>query len=88
MTLENAGTLNTGLLTMQEIEKRYWNNNIVLFNIKETDKNEVTHAEVYYYVGDDWDGTKALYAMAKAEKEGCKNTLIRYIGDDRLAIEQ
>jgi hypothetical protein len=80
MRIEDAGTLNTGRLTLDEIQKTYLDNWVVLVNLaKQSNPHDVLGGEVYFVCK---DSELAEDAMVKAHIDGYSETLIEYFGEN------
>jgi hypothetical protein len=50
MNIEDSGTLNTGMLSMEQIKAKYNGNNVVLYNVARDEKEHCNSSgEVFFY---------------------------------------
>jgi hypothetical protein len=75
MKIEDAGTLNTGQMGMEQIKTKYDGSNVVLYNVTRDEKeHRYSSGEVFFF---DEDFYKASKAMKIAEDRGLKDTMIK-----------
>jgi hypothetical protein len=81
MKLEDAGKLNLGVMTLEEIEKKYWNNWVVLVNLLEQKSpSKVLGGEVYFVSENRLDALDAEYNAH--DKGGYTATYHAFVGED------